>query len=416
MSHGAIRNKWFSVLVSVVVFRLMGAVDLCSETALAVAADSSAARDSEVAICYAAYQERFEKIQVIEDIVGQGYVVVEKHIFDIPLVSELPELDEEGKPMPAEVTRPKKFYETSSEDAVSVQQVPTVRFFSAIDTMSHRAAVFLADEAGNIVYKTNQLECNYLRMGELEQPVTDMISVAFQDLNHDKRTDIILIAGCVNESGDYAGKTYKVGEVLFQADTGDVSFYRDWRVNDKLNRFGMNKSAKCIISAVREGCSAEFLYTATTEEELLAKGFHVIEEQSYWRNYEKLGRLRVLPGIFSMADYDIFMIYMVNGQGDIVWSAQPMSDYDNLYSLKGISGKDMDGDGMKDLVVLARYSKEDDRGEVQVKPRCSVYYQRTGGFDVDKDFVENYECTDEETMEELIIKIREYWGWHTEEL
>ena len=32
-----------------------------------------------------------------------------------------------------------------------------------------------------------------------------------------------------------------------------------------------------------------------------------------------------------------------------------MGDYDNLYSLKGMTGKDVDGDGMKDLVVFARF-------------------------------------------------------------
>ena len=222
--------------------------------------------------------------------------------------------------------------------------------------------------------------------------------------------DIILIAGCINDTGNYAGKMYKIGEVLFQK-KDSVSFYRDWRINDKLNRFGMNKSAKCIISFVRDGNSTEFLYTAMTEQDLLSSGFRVIEEQSYWRTYEKLGKLKVLPGVFSMADYDIFMIYMINADGNIVWCFQPMGDMDNLYSLKGISGKDMDGDGMKDLVVWAQYSKEGAHGELLIENKCSVYYQRTGGFDTDTDFVEHYQFSDGENMEMLLSKIRAYWGW-----
>lgn len=58
----------------------------------------------------------------------------------------------------------------------------------------------------------------------------------------------------------------------------------------------------------------------------------------------------------DLADCSVFMIYLVDEQGNIVWSFQPMGDYDNLYALKGITCKDIDGDGMKDLLVLARYN------------------------------------------------------------
>ena len=359
---------------------------------------------------YNEYTKCFNVINTLDDIKAQGYEIVEKHVFDIPLVTKSTEVDEDGEFLDTEVTRPVDINKISDEDAVVLQSVPTVRFVTAIDKKYHRAAVFLADKDGTIVFKTNTLECNYTVRGKLEQPIVDMVSVAFADMNHDGLMDIILIAGCVNDSGSYAGELYKIGEVLFQKkDT--ISFYGDWRINDKLNRFGMNKSAKCIISFVRDGNSTEFLYTATTEQELMDNGFRVFEEQSYWRTYEKLGKLKVLPGVFSMADYDILMIYMINADGNIVWSFQPMGDMDNLYSLKGMSGKDMDGDGMKDLVVWAQYSKEGEHGELLVENRCSVYYQRTGGFDTDTDFVENYQFTGGENMEMLLSAIRAYWGW-----
>ncbi len=367
-----------------------------------------------IAKAYQSYMERFDRIQTIEDIADCGYRVVEKHVFDVPLVSQ--RFDEQGMLVATEVVRPEKLYEISEEDAIVTQVVPTVRFYTAIEEETSRGAVFLANQNGEIVYKTNQLECNYIVLGSLEQPIEDMISVAFQDLNHDGLTDMTLIAGCVNNSGFYADKQYKVGEVLFQTKDQDdaVSFYRDWRINDKMNRFDMNKSAKCIRSFVRDGQSTEFLYTATTEGELLENGFEVIEEQSYWRTYEKLGKLKVLPGIYSMADYDVFMIYMINEQGNIVWCFQPMGEYDNLYSLRGISGKDLDGDGMKDLLVVARYSKEGEKGEIIVEGQYSIYYQRTGGFDTDMEFVQTHPYEDGDTVEALVHKIRSYWGWETE--
>ena len=70
---------------------------------------------------------------------------------------------------------------------------------------------------------------------------------------------------------------------------------------------------------------------------------------------------------------------------------------------------------MKDLVVLARYSIETEDGESLVENQCSIYYQRTGGFDVDTEFGKTYQCREEDTMEELVRKIREYWGWQAEQ-
>lgn len=87
-------------------------------------------------------------------------------------------------------------------------------------------------------------------------------------------------------------------------------------------------------------------------------------------------------------------------------------DYDNLYALKGIQGKDLDGDG-EDLVCLAKYSSEGENGELLVDTVCTIYYQRTAGFEKDTDFTENYECTEEDTLEALVTKIRAYWGWQT---
>lgn len=329
---------------------------------------------------YQEYEERFASIEIVNDITANRYNIIEEQIYPVVM-------------------------ESFSEEEIS--------FLAAFDRDYHRLAVFLADAEGNILYKTNQLETNYRARGQMKQPTRDLAAVAFVDMDKDGLTDIVLLTRCVNETGEYAGKAYKVGDVLFQT-KGD--FYRDWRVSDKINRFDMNKSAGCIVSYVRDGNSAEFLYTATTLDELLENGFSIIQELHYTRSFEKLGRLQVVPGVFHLSSYDFFMIYLINEQGEIVWSLQPMGDYDSLYSPRGIACRDVDGDGMKDLVVLGRYSYEGADGVPQVESSCAIYYQRTGGFDVDMEFAEYYQCTDGDTMEALVQKIREYWGWQTEEL
>lgn len=324
---------------------------------------------------YEDYEARFAAIETAEEIEVNGFHIIEEQTFPVLL-------------------------ESFGQEELT--------FIPAMEEDYGRLAVFVADAEGNVLYKCNQLATNLLYRGSLKQPTEGLAAVSFQDVNMDGQTDIILITTCRNETGDYAGKPYKTGDVLFQR---DGSFYRDYRISDKINRFSMNKSAKSIVSFVRDGQSTEFLYTASTEEELLRNGFDIIKEQCYERNFEKLGKLRVVPGVFNISEYDVFMIYLVNEQGDIVWSFQPMGEYDNLYALKGVTGKDMDGDGMKDLVVLARYSYEDTEGNIIVEPDCSIYYQRTGGFDIDTGFKEYYRCTEENTLEELVKIIRGYWGW-----
>lgn len=341
---------------------------------------SEVSRVSLVRQQYEEYEARFASINHVEDIEKQGFGIMEGQVFT-------------------------EVFESFGEEPLT--------FMAALDNTYNRLAIFLAKEDGTIVYKCNQLETNNRVTGQMEQNTKEIAAVSFVDLNMDEQKDIILITKCMNEDGEYEGRLYKIGDVLFQR---EGSFYRDYRISDKINRFGMNKSAKCIVSFVRDGQSAEFLYTATTHEELFENNFEEIPEQCYYREFEKLGKLLVLPGVFHMGDYDVFMIYLINTQGNIVWSFQPMGDYDNLYSLRGMSGKDVDGDGMKDLVVLARYSYENDTGEIVIESACSIYYQRTGGFDMDTEFVQQFKCTDELTMSDLINEIRAYWGWETEEV
>ena len=326
---------------------------------------------------YEDYYDRFMSIENRGGIAGGGFRVVEDQIFPL---------------------------DPDNED--SILMVP------AFDGKYNRLALFIVDVDGRILYRTEQLETNYCVRGRMRQPVQSLAAVSFQDLNRDGRMDIILITACVNESGSYAGETYKVGDVLFQNQTGN-GFYRDYRISEKINRFGMNKSADSIAAFVRDGDSTEFLYTATTLQELLRNRFRVISEQCYLRTFGKLGKLQVTPGTYRIADYDIFMIYLVNEQGDIVSVLQPMGEYDNLYALKGVTCRDIDGDGLKDIVILARYSYEGEGGELLVESDYRIYYQRTGGFEPDTEIRDTYRCSDEDTMEILVEKARAYWGWQS---
>ncbi len=329
---------------------------------------------------YEEFIGRLEKIEVYEDIAENSFTIIENQVF------------------------------TEVFESFGVEPVT---FVPALDRKYNRMAVFIVDSEGKVVFKTHQLETNYQIPGEMRQPTKEIAAVSFLDVNGDNNKDIILITRCRKKDEMGTSKKYKVGDVLFQMDGG---FYRDYRISEKINRFSMNKSAKSIISFVRDGKSTEFLYTATTTQELLDNEFDIINEQCYPRNFEKLGKLQVIPGTYSMGDYAVFMIYLVNDRGDIVWSFQPMGEYDNLYSLRGITCKDVDGDGMKDIIVLARYSYESPQGELLVESAFSIYYQRTGGFVEDLEFKKQFICTDQHKLDEIVQEIRKFWGWRIENM
>lgn len=329
---------------------------------------------------YERYNTRFSAIEEIDDAEENGFRVIEEQSFPVLLES---------------------FLDGETE----------VNFVPVMYEQYHRLGILITDSRGKVLYKTNRLETNNRWLGQMQQPTRGIAAVSFQDLDQDGLTDIILITDCAGVEEEDAEGMYKVGDVLFQEEGG---FYRDWRISDKINRFSMNKSAKFIASYVRDGNSTEILYTAATLDELLENGFRIIQEQCYYRSFEKQGFLQVVPGVIRMAEYNIFMIYLVNKQGYIEWSFQPMGDYDNLYALKGMTCRDMDGDGMKDIVVLGRYSYTDMDGELVVDTRCSIYYQRTDGFAEDREFEDYYQCTSEDTVSGLVDKIREYWGWTVE--
>ena len=277
----------------------------------------------------------------------------------------------------------------------------------ALDPQYRRLVLFFAEpgEGGEIVFWTEQLGANGQVPGRLRQGCRGVAAVSFPDMDGDGRQDVVLITVC-NTQEDGTGASYKVGDVLFQ---GEEGFYRDWRLSGRINRYGMNKSVRQILSFAAEGEPVEALYTAATRKELEEYGF--VEEPGYasHADFEKLGELLVVPGYYKLAEYHIFMVYLVNKEGRVAWNFQPMGEFENLYEILGIACQDIDGDGLKDLVALARYTYDTPSGEMLTEKGYTIYYQRTGGFVEDTKLKSLYQCGEETTMEELIVLARSYW-------
>lgn len=389
---------------------IIGMCGICIAALFAPHLSAQADEDTgNIRALYEEYYARFDAVEYGEDITEYGFEPVEIHIFPVQY-----DIDSQ-KEMETELVRQIKAEPDADVKELKMNLEAPVLMIPAYDRTYNRLALFFVDGEGRIVYKTDRFETNSCVLGQMRQPEQELVSVAFQDLNGDTLTDIILITSC--EIGD--GEKYRIGDVLFQStkgiDTEGLIFYRDYRISDKINRFGMNQNTDSITAFVRDGYSTEFLYTAVTLQELLAHGFQIITEQCYTRTFGKLGKLQVVPGTYRIADYDVFMIYLVNEQDDILSALQPMGVYDNLYALKGINCRDIDGDGLKDIVVLAKYSYEDEEHQLAVKSDYSIYYQRTGGFSADTEIKDTYQCTEEDTMQTVVETARAYWGWKTED-
>lgn len=304
---------------------------------------------------------------------------------------------------------------TEESFAINLQDIGEAYLTPLIDEQYRRIALLVADESGNVIYKTDRLSTNYQKPGQLEQPNRDIAALSFQDVNDDQLTDILMITFCegIGETRNNGAITYKVGDVLFQdGSSGKQAFYRDYRISDRINQYGMNKSIRFIVSYLTGGYSTEFLYTALTMDQLLENGFMVSSDYDGWREFEKWGRVRLLAGTYRMAEYHVFMIYLVNEQGYIVWSFQPMEEYESLYSLRGLRCVDIDGDGMKDIVVLARYISENEDNESVLTDDYAIYYQRTNEFITDKEVKKRYQCSSTSLLDEVVKEARIYWGWN----
>ena len=351
-----------------VVIFLVAAVALIGAFISYAAVDSARASGEEA--LFREYRDRFDSVQSLEDVEKYGFHIDDSQICDVEHAALGP-----------------------------LMLVP------ALCEKTKRLALFFIGGDGSVAYKTDDFAGNAWIRGQARQTNASLVCICPYDLTGSGRTDLAIITRCENESGPYAHQPYNVGDALFQNASG---YYRDYRISDRINRFDMNKDYFPIVSLIRYGISTEFLFTAKTLDELVENGFHPNGAWRMTEHLEKFGLVEIVPGVFPIAGRYYFMIYIVNGEGEILWNFQPMRHYDNFYHIVGLSLRDIDGDGNKDFSVLARYALSDEKGRGYLIKDYEIYYQRAGYFLPDAAFKASHPCGEEDELDEILDRAREY--------
>lgn len=91
--------------------------------------------------------------------------------------------------------------------------------------------------------------------------------------------------------------------------------------------------------------------------ELQKKGFEIIDEHSFWVELENWGKVRLVSGKLPFEGKYKICFYLVNGKGDILFNFPDLVDNKMwIFSeLKAVSFKDVNKDGLKDIVIIADY-------------------------------------------------------------
>lgn len=136
------------------------------------------------------------------------------------------------------------------------------------------------------------------------------------------------------------------------------------------------------ISLNNEITSSSTSNTRENIEEMQKKGLEIIENQSFWVELEKWGKVKFISSQFPDGGTFKLKFFLVDNQGNILYSFPEFygSQFWFFYELRAISFKDVNNDGLKDIIVIADYtSGAGEEGAIPF-PVASIYFQKGKGF------------------------------------
>lgn len=125
------------------------------------------------------------------------------------------------------------------------------------------------------------------------------------------------------------------------------------------------------------------VYKEKNLNDLQKNGLEIIENQSFWVELEKWGRVKFISAQYPDGGTFKLRFYLVNDRGKILYSLPdfPGNKFWFFFELRAISFKDVNKDGLTDVIVIANYTSGAGQEGAIPFPVASIYFQK------DKEFV-----------------------------
>lgn len=114
---------------------------------------------------------------------------------------------------------------------------------------------------------------------------------------------------------------------------------------------------------------------------LKKNGFEIIPDQSFWTKLEGFGRVKFISGYTMDMGTPILNFYLVDSNENIIYKLSNF--YGNMWifdEIKAISFRDVNKDGLKDIIVIADYILGHGENAATPFPVAGIYFQKDKNF------------------------------------
>lgn len=110
---------------------------------------------------------------------------------------------------------------------------------------------------------------------------------------------------------------------------------------------------------------------------LQSKGYKIIKNQSFDIQLENWGDVKFISTKKDKYGIDLLNFFLTDNKGTILYSLPKYhgNDVGAFYKIRAISFKDVNNDGLKDIIIISEYTTDAGEEGAVPYPTCSIYFQ-----------------------------------------
>lgn len=143
--------------------------------------------------------------------------------------------------------------------------------------------------------------------------------------------------------------------------------------------------------------------------DLKRSGFEEISEQTFMVDLEKWGKVKFVSGQFLDGGRSILELYLLNDKEKILYHFPDFMGNNSwtFFEIRAISFKDINKDGLKDIIVIADYvTGIGSEGSIPF-PVCSIYFQGEKEFYTKPDLDKEINASKQNESIDMVVKFVE---------